>query len=215
MAALVDAFNGFTGVAVDWEALVSRSESQAVTCLEAWLDSVREVELPGPVAGLVGGIAALSSGKVRLPGAIEQVLGCFRDGDPEDNLLEDDLSAWGRIQREIRDSERVSSLDRLLQELELRPKDPVPPPGTVSLTTIHGAKGQQFGTVYVIGLAEEILPSWQSLKKADGGTALEEERRGCFVAVTRTKKRLILSRARQYRGWPKRPSRFLEEMEVQ
>ena len=82
----------------------------------------------------------------------------------------------------------------------------------MSLTTIHGAKGQEFDTVYLIGLAEEILPSWHSVRKGDGSAAIEEERRGCFVAVTRTRKRLILSRARQYRGWPKAPSRFLEEM---
>ena len=55
----------------------------------------------------------------------------------------------------------------------------------MSLTTIHGAKGQEFETVYLIGMAEEILPSWHSLKKGNGSAALEEERRGCFVAVTR------------------------------
>ena len=98
-----------------------------------------------------------------------------------------------------------------LQEMELRSKEPVPAPGTVSLMTIHGAKGLEFDTVYLVGLAEEVLPSWHSVK-GDGSAALEEERRGCFVAITRTRKRLILSRARQYRGWPKDPSRFLEEM---
>ena len=51
-----------------------------------------------------------------------------------------------------------------------------------------------------------------SVKKGNGGGALEEERRGCFVAVTRTRKRLILSRARCYRGRRREPSRFLEEM---
>ena len=66
--------------------------------------------------------------------------------------------------------------------------------------------------MYLIGMAEEILPSWHSLKKGNGSAALEEERRGCFVAVTRAGKRLILSRAKRYRGWPKKPSRFLEEM---
>lgn len=77
-------------------------------------------------------------------------------------------------------------------------------------------KGQQFDTVYLIGLAEGVLPSWQSLKRGTGSTALEEERSGCFVAVTRTKKRLILSRARQYRGWLIKPqSRFLKEMGIQ
>ena len=51
-----------------------------------------------------------------------------------------------------------------------------------------------------------------SVEKGSGGAALEEERRGCFVAVTRTRTHLILSRARYYRGWPKAPSRFLVEM---
>lgn len=215
MVALVDAFNGFGGAAVDWEELVSRSESREVTCLEAWLDMVREVELPSSVAGVVGQIADLANGKIKLPVAVEHIIGCFREGGLEDNLLNDDLNAWRRIQREIKDSPGASSLDQLLQELELRSKEPVPPLGTVSLTTIHGAKGQQFDTVYLIGLAEEVLPSWQSLKNGDRSAALEEERRGCFVAVTRTKKRLILSRARQYRGWPKQPSRFLKEMGIQ
>ena len=212
MVALVDAFNSFAGAAVDWEGLVSRSESHEVTCLEAWLDAIRDAELPRSVADVVDGIADLSSGKVKLPVAIERTFECFRDSDPKDNLLKDDLSAWGRIEREIRDSQGISSLDRFLQDLHLRSKEPVPSLGTVSLATIHGAKGQQFDTVYLIGLAEGILPSWQSLKKGNGSAALEEERRGCFVAVTRTKKRLILSRAGRYGGWPKAPSRFLKEM---
>ena len=49
-------------------------------------------------------------------------------------------------------------------------------------------------------------------EKGNGSAALEEERRGCFVAVTRAGKRLILSRAKRYRGWTKAPSRFLKEM---
>ena len=215
MVALVDAFNRFAGAAVDWEALVSRSESHETTCLEAWLYEVRGTELPESVADVVSQIADLASGKAKLTVAVKRIIGCFQAINPEDNLLEDDLSAWGRIQREIKGSQGTSSLERFLQELELRSKDPVQTPGTVSLATIHGAKGQQFDTVYLIGLAEGVLPSWQSLKRGTGSIALEEERRGCFVAVTRTKNRLILSRARQYRGWPKPQSRFLKEMGIQ
>ena len=54
-----------------------------------------------------------------------------------------------------------------------------------------------------------------SVEKGAGSAALEEERRGCFVAVTRAGKRLILSRARCYRGRRKEPSRFLDEMGCQ
>ena len=211
MAVLVEAFDSFGYSPLDWGDLVSRSESGGITCLQAWTDSVREAENPRPVARSVEVIAKLTCGGVRLKTAIDKILEHFGSDNPDDDLG-DDLSAWRRIEREIRDAQGLGSLDRFLQELQLRSKEPVPAPGSVSLATIHGAKGREFDTVYLIGLAEEILPSWHSVKKGDGSAALEEERRGCFVAVTRTRKRLILSRARRYRGWAKPPSRFLEEM---
>jgi DNA helicase-2/ATP-dependent DNA helicase PcrA len=61
-------------------------------------------------------------------------------------------------------------------------------------------------------MAETVLPSWQSLKPDANPAELEEERRNCFVAITRTKRTLVLSRAAQYRGWKKEPSRFVAEM---
>ena len=211
MAVLVKAFGSFAPSPLDWNELVSRSESDRLTCLKVWTDAVHEAEMPRPVAEVVDAIADLSAGNVKLTAAIERILGHFDDNEPDDDL-KDDLNAWRRIQREIRDAQGFATLDRFLQELQLRSKEPVPAPGTVSLTTIHGAKGQEFETVYLIGLAEEILPSWHSLKRGADSAALEEERRGCFVAVTRTRRHLILSRARHYRGRSKKPSRFLEEM---
>ena len=214
MAVLIEAFGDFAAVDLDWNEIRSRSESDGRTCFDVWMDAVREAKTSRSVAEVVDAIADLSAGRLKLTEAMERILDGFNGHEPDegrgDDLI-DDLNAWRRIRREIRDVE-VSTLERFLQELELRSKEPVPTPGTVSLTTIHGAKGQEFETVYLIGLAEEILPSWHSLKKGNGSAALEEERRGCFVALTRTEKRLILSRARRYRGWPKKPSRFLEEM---
>ncbi|MCC6715784.1 MAG: ATP-dependent helicase [Gammaproteobacteria bacterium] len=78
--------------------------------------------------------------------------------------------------------------------------------------TVHGAKGREFDFVYVIGLAEDTMPSYQSRQKGDSSPEMEEERRNCFVAITRAKESLILSRANSYRGYPKQPSRFLVEM---
>lgn len=214
MAALAEAFGGFAPSPLDWDELVSRSECSGITCLKVWTDAVRGSDLPADIAAAVDAMAGFAAGNIERAAALEQVTERFKASDPEGNIkdLRDDLSAWRRIEREIKNAKGSLSLDGFLQELELRPKDPVSAPGTVSLTTIHGAKGQEFDTVYLIGLAQEILPSWQSLKKGDRSPALEEERRGCFVAVTRTRKNLVLSRAREYRGWPKQPSRFLEEM---
>ena len=211
MAALVEAFNSFAPSPLDWDGLVSRSESDRLTYFKVWTEAVHETEISPPVAEMVDVISKLAAGSVKLTTAIKQILDHFDSNDPDDDL-KDDLNAWRRIQHEIRDAQGGASLDRFLQELQLRSKEPVPALGTVSLATIHGAKGREFDTVYLIGLAEEVLPSWHSLKKGNGSAALEEERRGCFVAVTRTKRRLILSRARCYRGWSKAPSRFLVEM---
>ena len=94
----------------------------------------------------------------------------------------------------------------------LRSKEPTPKPGSVSLMTIHAAKGREFDFVHLVGLAEEIIPSFQSLKKGPNSSEVEEERRNCFVAITRTKECLVLSYARRYGNWARKPSRFLAEM---
>ena len=211
LATLVEAFSDFTSVSLDFEDLLSRSQTESITYLSAWLDAIRQCALPSLAVLIAGPIAALAAGGPKLNSTIDQILQYFEGGEPDENL-KDDLSAWRRLSSEIRTAVGSVPLDRFLQELELRSKEPVPAPGAVSLATIHGAKGLEFDNVYVIGLAEEVLPTWHSVKKGKGSAALEEERRSCFVAITRTKKRLILSWARRYRGWPKQPSRFLAEM---
>ena len=142
---------------------------------------------------------------------MEPILACFEQDTSDDNLQED-LSAWRRISAEIRDTQKDTTLDQFVDELHLRSKEPTPLRDAVSLMTIHGAKGREFDTVYLIGLAEDVLPSFHSLQRGEGSSELEEERRQCFVAITRAKRRLILSHARRYRGWHKAPSRFLKEM---
>lgn len=211
MATLMDAFASFAPASLDFDELVVRAAADEVTYLSVWMDWMRDAELPPSVAGVVDTVADLAAGKARLESAIQRVVEYF-DADKDNEDLREDLSAWRRLSREIKSTRGFASLDRFLQEVELRPKDPVSAPGSVSLATIHGAKGLEFETVYLIGLAEEVLPSWHSVKKGNGSAALEEERRGCFVAITRAKQSLILSRARKYRGWRKKPSRFLGEM---
>ena len=73
----------------------------------------------------------------------------------------------------------------------------------VSLMTIHKAKGLEFPAVCVVGMVEGILPS----KKGD----IEEERRICFVAMSRAMKLLFLSWSHTYLGQPSKRSVFLDE----
>jgi DNA helicase-2/ATP-dependent DNA helicase PcrA len=85
--------------------------------------------------------------------------------------------------------------------------------GAVSLMTVHTAKGLEFPWVFLTGLEERIFPHARSV---DDDSAVEEERRLCYVAVTRARKRLFLSRVRRRRlsgqELPGIPSRFLREL---
>ena len=85
--------------------------------------------------------------------------------------------------------------------------------GCVNLMTLHAAKGLEFPNVFLCGLEEGLFPSGQSIYDDD---KLEEERRLCYVGVTRAKKRLYLSYAKERtlygRTEPTLPSRFLTEM---
>jgi DNA helicase-2/ATP-dependent DNA helicase PcrA len=85
--------------------------------------------------------------------------------------------------------------------------------GAVSLMTVHTAKGLEFPVVYLTGLEERIFPHARSV---DDDSAVEEERRLCYVAVTRARTHLHLSRVRRRRlsgqELPGIPSRFLREL---
>jgi DNA helicase-2/ATP-dependent DNA helicase PcrA len=85
--------------------------------------------------------------------------------------------------------------------------------GAVTLMTLHAAKGLEFPVVAMIGMEEGILPHSRSRGNPD---ELEEERRLCFVGITRAQERLILTKAakRMIRGISERtiPSPFLSEM---
>jgi DNA helicase-2/ATP-dependent DNA helicase PcrA len=102
----------------------------------------------------------------------------------------------------------------LLQELDLRSKVPTPPPDAVPCFTIHASKGMEFQHVYLIGLVEEQLPSWAAIRKGDESREMQEERRNCFVAITRTRESLTLTYSQEVFGWSKEPSRFLREMGI-
>jgi DNA helicase-2/ATP-dependent DNA helicase PcrA len=81
----------------------------------------------------------------------------------------------------------------------------------VALMTIHGAKGLEWPVVFVAGLEEGTLPHERSMLTAAG---IEEERRLCYVALTRAGEKLYLSWASgRSRGRQAQPSRFLMEIE--
>ncbi len=101
-------------------------------------------------------------------------------------------------------------LDRvsLLSELDVAKGD-----APVVLMTLHSAKGLEFESVFLVGLEEGSLPHSRS---QDSSEALEEERRLCYVGMTRARERLYLSWAQSRQVFGQRrlnqPSRFLDEI---
>ena len=84
----------------------------------------------------------------------------------------------------------------------------------VTLMTLHSSKGLEFPVVFLVGLEQGLFPSYRSL---DDPASLEEERRLCYVGITRAKERLFLSHASEWRLWGGMreaavPSVFLSEL---
>jgi DNA helicase-2/ATP-dependent DNA helicase PcrA len=114
-------------------------------------------------------------------------------------------------------------LARFLEQIALLGEaDQATPEGRVALMTLHAAKGLEFIAVILSGLEEGTFPRepWGDVTAGEAAAAYDEERRLCYVGMTRAKKRLTLSLARRRMGFGEggpsfrqmEPSRFLTDL---
>jgi DNA helicase II / ATP-dependent DNA helicase PcrA len=183
--------------------------------LRAWADAAQATE--DAMAGeLVGKLRSTLVERLDFPGVVDWFLaeGKKAWSDEKDTELADELETWDRIHGEIvaEHGHDDLTLHAYLQQMDLAPKTALPSPNAIRCMTVHGSKGLEFKHVYLIGMAQEVLPSFQALRKGADSREVEEERRNCFVAITRVQETLTLTRSRQYHGWSKEPSQFLAEM---
>ena len=124
------------------------------------------------------------------------------DGGPE----ADDLVADSQIGVLLRQFLEQSSLVRDADEEETGE--------TVTLMTVHGAKGLEFDTVFLVGMEENLFPN---VRDSDDKEELYEERRLAYVAITRAEEKLFITNARRRRLWGNlmrtEPSRFLLDID--
>ncbi|HZW06254.1 MAG TPA: 3'-5' exonuclease, partial [Phycisphaerales bacterium] len=129
--------------------------------------------------------------------------------------FDDDEVPEGDGQSEPRIYSLEEKLARFLERVSLVADTDAlnPASGSVTLMTLHAAKGLEFPVVAMIGLEEGILPHSRDALDAE---AREEERRLCFVGITRAMDRLMITSAtfRTVRGLQERqiPSTFLDEI---
>jgi len=150
-----------------------------------------------------------------------------RTGYLESLEAERTIEARGRIEnleelvgvaREYEQGAVEPSLSGFLQEISLySDQDALRDPeegdgGQVTLMTLHNAKGLEFRAVFMLGMEEMIFPHVRSIEE----NSLEEERRLCYVGMTRAKERLTLTHAMRRtlfgRSAANLPSRFLDEL---
>lgn len=142
-----------------------------------------------------------------------------KDGKGEDRLdnLKElvTIATWFKNPDENENEENLSELDMFLAYAVLESGEMQAKEGEdcVQLMTLHKAKGLEFNTVFLVGMEENIFPSEKSTSRLD---RLEEERRLCYVGITRAMQHLFISYAesRWFYGKERRQnsSRFLKEI---
>lgn len=129
--------------------------------------------------------------------------------------VEQIVNAIGQYEKDAKKPDLNEFIDQMmLDESQLQDeKEKQLGRNAIALMTLHSAKGLEFPEVYLVGLEEGILPHHRSL---DSDIAVDEERRLCYVGVTRAEERLTLSLSLSRMKWGKpiatMPSRFLYEM---
>lgn len=134
----------------------------------------------------------------------------------EADIRLENLEEFKSITKSFEENHGIVSLEDFLEEISLvsdieehKKNDDV-----VTLMTVHSSKGLEFEYVFLIGMEESIFPHINSF---DSASAIEEERRLCYVAVTRAKKKLWIINAKKRilygNDVSNIPSRFINEID--
>jgi DNA helicase-2/ATP-dependent DNA helicase PcrA len=120
------------------------------------------------------------------------------------------------IEREREGDSETPPLEEFLQQISLvSDQDSLQEQELVTLMTLHNAKGLEYDTVFVIGCEDGAFPHMRALEEGSE----EEERRLCYVAITRARQRLYMTWAKERRLFGRAehnlPSRFIDEVPVE
>ena len=135
------------------------------------------------------------------------------DEEENENRLQN-IDELGSVLMDIQKESPDKTIEEILQDIALySAQDDIMEGNYISLMTVHTAKGLEFPVVFVVGLGEGVFPNQRSVfEKTDG---MEEERRLCYVAVTRAQKECYLTSNTGYSfvmNCAMQDSRFIREM---
>ena len=171
----------------------------------------------------IGSIEKAKQSSLPLPEVFENLLkdvGYFEmlRKDQDENRIQNIMELKNSITNYMNSHPDTPTFESYLQDIALyTSQDDVFDDEYVSLMSIHMAKGLEFNYVFVVGLSEDVFPSFRSVSE-DGDDGLEEERRLAYVAFTRAKRRLYLTDSQGFNfmtNSPKMSSRFIDEIGVE
>ena len=135
----------------------------------------------------------------------------------EDEIRLENLNEFKGVTKSYEEEQGSATLEDFLDEISLVSDLAEHQDGSnrVSLMTVHSVKGLEYDYVFIVGMEEGIFPHYNAIN--DGSqSAIEEERRLCYVAITRAKKKLYIlaAKSRMLFGNTNinKPSRFIEEI---
>ena len=214
---LCQAWEGLTGILLEPDAIAAASALVGGDFLRAWADAAK-ANVSGQAVDLVTRIQTDLVYSLEFPSVVDWFFNqgwASGNGGGNANLSAEERKTWKMLHTEVtKEYGGKMTLNDYVQEMDLSSKTPPPGPNSVRCLTVHGAKGLEFKHVYLIGMAQELFPSFHALRNGPESKELEEERRNCFVAVTRVEKTLTITWSRQYFQYAKKPSQFLTEMGI-
>ena len=199
------------------ENLTTKADEEGISIFEA-IDKGKELEFKN----LIERLKEVSE-ELTLTELIDKVLDATGmkkeledEGTLESEVRLENLEEFKSITKSFEEREGLVSLEEFLLEISLISdvEEYKNDPNRISLMTVHSVKGLEFNHVFVVGLEEGIFPHMNSLMESSD---IEEERRLCYVAITRAKDDLHFVNARRRTLFGKEQinpvSRFISEIE--
>lgn len=218
---LCKAFQEISGIIIDVAQLETRATAGNKDAIRVWMEDVARMA-PGEsstrwfVKDSVGAFMQSPSSYEGLARALfswyEGLVGSINPDD--NNVYNEEKQTWNDICIDIAKQHTGEQLGlyQFMHALDLHSKVSPKRDSAIPCFTIHTSKGMEFEHVYLIGMVEDQLPSWGAVKKGPSSPEIQEERRDCFVAITRAQQSLTMTYSNVLWGWRKKPSRFLREM---
>jgi DNA helicase-2/ATP-dependent DNA helicase PcrA len=190
----------------EFNVAATRKLREFLTLLDGLRERAREVALPELYHMILDGTGYVQKLKEENTPEADSRIENLEEFDNAIAKFAEERDDDGTLQTFLEEMALVSDQDELAEN-DAR---------SVTMMTLHISKGLEYPVVYIVGLEENLFPSGRAIDEDADPTAIEEERRLCYVGMTRAERKLTMTYARSRKVWgveqQNPPSRFLKEL---